>query len=63
LTSTAIASGGEGDSEMGVFAASAERLRMSNIESLFDDYVPFGLEAGLIDDTRSTAVAQRRNRP
>ncbi|HEY0132383.1 MAG TPA: hypothetical protein VGB57_13365, partial [Allosphingosinicella sp.] len=63
LTSAAIASGGEGDSEMGVFAASAERLRMSNIESLFDDYVPFGLEAGLIDDTRSSAVAQRRNRP
>jgi hypothetical protein len=63
LTSAAIASGGEGDCEMGVFAASAERLRMSNIESLFDDYVPFGLEAGLIDDTRSTAVAQRRNRP
>lgn len=63
LTSAAIASGGEGDSEMGVFSASAERLRMSNIESLFDDYVPFGLEAGLIDDTRSTAVAQRRNRP
>lgn len=63
LTSAAVASGGEGDSEMGVFSASAERLRMSNIESLFDDYVPFGLEAGLIDDTRSTAVAQRRNRP
>jgi len=63
LTSAGIASGGEGDCEMGVFAPSAERLRMSNIESLFDDYVPFGLEAGLIDDTRSTAVALRRNRP
>ncbi len=63
LTDAAIASGGEGDCEMGVFAPSAERLRMSNIESLFDDYLPFGLEAGLIDDTRSSAVAQRRNRP
>jgi hypothetical protein len=63
LTSVAIAAGGEGDSEIGVFSGSAERLRMSNIESLFDDYVPVGLEAGLIDDTRSTAVARRRNRP
>jgi hypothetical protein len=48
---------------MGVFAPSAERLRMRNIESLFDDYLPFGLEAGLIDDTRSGAVARRRNLP
>lgn len=63
LTSRAISTGGEGDCEMGVFAVSAERLRMSNIESLFDDYLPFGLEAGLIDDTRSNAVSQRRNRP
>jgi len=36
---------------------------MANIKSLFEDYVPFGLEAGLIDDTRSSAVATRRNRP
>jgi hypothetical protein len=63
LTSAAIAAGGEGDCEMGVFARGAERLRMLNIESLFEDYLPFGLEAGLIDDTRSSAVAQRRNRP
>jgi hypothetical protein len=63
MTSDGIASGGEGDCEMGVFANSAERLRMRNIESLFDDFLPFGLEAGLIDDTRSSAVAQRRNRP
>jgi len=63
LTGAAVAAGGEGDCEMGVFARAAERLRMLNIESLFDDYVPFGLEAGLIDDSRSSAVAQRRNRP
>ena len=31
--------------------------------SLFDDYVPFGLEAAVLDDTRSSAVALRRNRP
>lgn len=63
LTDAAIATGGEGDCEMGVFARAAERLRMLNIESLFDDFLPFGLEAGLIDDSRSSAVAQRRNRP
>jgi len=63
LTGAAVAAGGEGDCEMGVFARAAERLRMLNIESLFEDYLPFGLEAGLIDDSRSSAVAQRRNRP
>jgi hypothetical protein len=46
-----------------VFAQSAEGLRAANLTSLFEDYLPFGLEAGLIDDTRSTAVAARRNRP
>lgn len=63
LTGDAVALGGENDVEMGAFARAAQRLRERNIESLFDDYVPFGLEAGLIDDTRSTYVAQRRNRP
>lgn len=63
LTGAAVATGGEGDCEMGVFARAAERLRMLNIESLFEDYLPFGLEAALIDDSRSSAVAQRRNRP
>ena len=59
----AIRLGGEGETEMGVFSAAAEGLRMANLTSLFDDFVPFGLEAGLIDDTRSSAVATRRNRP
>lgn len=63
MTDDAIRAGGEGDCEMGVFAEAAERLRMRNIESLFDDFLPFGLEAGLIDDTRSGAVARRRNLP
>jgi hypothetical protein len=63
LTSDAIRLGGENNSEMGVFSASGEGLRMANVVSLFADYVPFGLEAGLIDDTRSSAVATRRNRP
>jgi hypothetical protein len=63
LTRDAIRLGGEGDTEMGAFSAAAEGLRLANLTSLFDDYVPFGLEAGVIDDTRSSAVALRRNRP
>lgn len=63
MTAEAIRLGGEGETEMGVFSAAAEGLRMANLTSLFDDFVPFGLEAGLIDDTRSSAAATRRNRP
>lgn len=63
MTADAIRLGGENDTEMGVFSNAAYGLRMANLSSLFDDYVPLGLEAGLIDDTRSTAVATRRNRP
>ena len=63
LTRDAIRLGGEHDAEMGAFSVSAEGLRMANLASLFQDFVPFGLEAGLIDDTRSNAVATRRNRP
>jgi hypothetical protein len=48
---------------MGVFSVAANGLRAANLTSLFDDYVPFGLEAGVLDDTRSSAAAQRRNRP
>lgn len=63
MTRDAIRLGGEGENEMGVFSAAADGLRKANIVSLFNDFTPFGLEAGLIDDTRSTAVATRRNRP
>lgn len=63
LTSDAIRLGGENDTEMGVFSAAAEGLRLANLTSFFDDDVPFGLEAGVIDDTRSSAVALQRNRP
>jgi hypothetical protein len=63
LTGDAIRLGGEGDTEMGAFSAGAEGLRLANLKSLFDDYVPFGLEAGVIDDTRSSPVSLRRNRP
>jgi hypothetical protein len=63
LCADGIWKGGEGETEMGVFSNTAAALRMDNVHSLFDDYVPFGLAAGLIDDTRSTKVAERRNRP
>lgn len=63
MTRDAIRLGGENDAEMGAFAVVAEGLRRANLTSLFDDYVPFGLEAGLIDDTRSSVVSTRRNRP
>lgn len=63
MTDDAIARGGEGESEMGAFSRAAPALRMGNVRSLFDDYLPFGNEAGLIDDTRSSAVSMRRNRP
>jgi hypothetical protein len=63
LTRDAIRVGGEDDTEMGVFSSAAEGLRFANLRSLFNDYVPFGLEAGVIDDTRSTAVAMGRDRP
>ena len=63
LTRDAIRLGGEDDTEMGAFSATAEGVRLANLRSLFDDYVPFGLEAGVLDDTRSTAVAMRRDRP
>lgn len=63
MTGDAIARGGEGESEIGAFSRAATALRMGNVRSLFDDYLPFGNEAGLIDDTRSSAVSTRRNRP
>lgn len=63
LANNAIRLGGENDTEMGVFSAAAEGLRMANLIRLFTDYVPVGLEAGIIDDTRSSAAATRRNRP
>lgn len=55
--------GGEGDVEIGAFANAAAGLRMANLRRLFPEFMPFGLEAGVIDDTLSTAAARRRNRP
>jgi len=63
LASETIRLGGEGEAEIGAFARAAEGLRMANIRRLFAEALPFGLEAGLIDDTRSSAAAARRNVP
>jgi hypothetical protein len=58
-----VRSGGDGDAEMGAFARAAFGIATANLVSLFDDYLPVALEAGVIDDTRSAAVAHRRNVP
>ena len=63
LASDLLRTGGEGQAEIGAFARAAAGLRMANIRRLFDEVLPFGLEAALIDDTRSTGAAQRRNVP
>ena len=62
-TPSGILRGGEGDVAMGVFSAEAEALRIANLETLFANYLPFELEAGILDDTRSTAIASHRNVP
>ncbi|MFB6608711.1 hypothetical protein ACFCVO_00175 [Agromyces sp. NPDC056379] len=58
-----ITRGGEGETEMGAFASIGVGIALGNLASLFHDFVPAALRAGIIDDTRSAAVAQRRNRP
>lgn len=63
LCPDAIRLGGEDQAEMGAFAVVAHGIARDNLVSLFDDFVPSALRAGVIDDTRSAAVAQRRNTP
>jgi hypothetical protein len=63
LASDRLRLGGEAEVEIGALALAAEGVRMANIRRLFDEALPFGLEAGLIDDTRSSATARRRNVP
>lgn len=58
-----IRAGGEGGTEMGVFGPWAASLRRANLASLFDDFIPFGLEAAILDDAQSAPQALRRNRP
>lgn len=63
LCPEAIRSGGEGETEMGVFGPWAASLRRANLTSLFDDFIPFGLEAAILDDAQSAPQALRRSRP
>ncbi|MFU8874982.1 hypothetical protein [Micromonospora sp. SL4-19] len=63
LCPDAIRTGGEGECEMGAFARAAFGIATANLVSLLDDFLPVALEAGVIDDTRSAAVAARRNLP
>ena len=63
LCPDAILMGGENGAEMGAFARAAFGIVTTNLESTFTDFLPIALEAGVIDDTRSGAVATRRNQP
>jgi hypothetical protein len=63
LCPDAIRLGGEDECEMGAFARSAFGIASANLSSLFDDYVPTALQVGIIDDTRSAAIASRRDVP
>lgn len=58
-----IAFGGEDDTEMGAFHFTGGAIRIANLTDLFDDFVPFGMEAGVISADRSSVDALRRNRP
>jgi hypothetical protein len=63
LCAPGIRAGGEGGKEMGAFAGTGEPMRFANVVTLFDDYLPAALEAGLLDDTRGKASTQRRTVP
>ncbi|MFI1292484.1 hypothetical protein ACH4VM_29135 [Streptomyces sp. NPDC020792] len=63
LCPDSVRSGGDGEAEMGAFARAAYGVAVANVRALLDEYLPVALEAGTIDDTRSSAVAARRNRP
>jgi hypothetical protein len=63
LCPEAITLGGEDEAAMGAFASVGDGIARANLVALFEDFVPFALRAGVVDDTRSAAVAQRRNTP
>lgn len=60
---TEIRRGGEGGTEMGAFAATGEPMRLGNITTLFDDYLPVALEGAVLDDTRDAASTNLRSLP
>lgn len=59
----AIRRGGEAGTEMGVFAAAGQPIRLANIASLFNEDLPVALEGAILDDTRSRATTNRRTVP
>jgi hypothetical protein len=59
----AILSGGEGETEMGGWAFLGGAARLANLADLVADYLPLGLEAGLLRADLSSAEALRRNVP
>lgn len=63
LCPDAIRRGGEGQSEIGAFCSAAFGIATTNLTALFPEYLPVAQGAAVLDDTRSGAVAHRRNRP
>ncbi|MFF1867636.1 hypothetical protein [Streptomyces sp. CB03911] len=63
LAPDGIRSGGEDEAEMGAFADAAFGITVADVRALTEEYLPVALEAGIIDDTRSSAVTARRNKP
>ena len=63
LCPAGIRQGGEGGTEMGAFARTGRPIRRSNLASLLDEFLPFGLEAASLDDLTSMALERNRSRP
>jgi hypothetical protein len=58
-----ITFGGEDETEMGAYRYLGGAIRTANLSDLFADFVPFGMEAGMISADRTVAEASRRNLP
>jgi len=58
-----IAFGGESETEMGAYRFLGGAIRIANLKDLFADFVPFGMEAGVVSADRSSVDASRRNLP
>ncbi len=58
-----IAFGGEDETEMGAYRFLGGAIRIANLTDQFADFVPFGMEAGVLSADRSSADASRRNLP
>jgi hypothetical protein len=63
LCPDAIRAGGESESEMGAFSAAAYGIAAANLTNLFAESLPLALGGAVLDDTRSSAIANWRNRP